>query len=86
MKNYEVKAGGKNDRVRIDAGRVILEDLKAGKTDTTVVPVRRIDRVVLNRRGMGADVVTLTAGPVELEMKMKEAEGFVAELLPLLGD
>ena len=42
MKNYEVKAGGlrKNDRVRIDAGRVILEDLKAGKTDTTVVPVR----------------------------------------------
>ena len=86
MKKYQVKTSGKNDLAWIDNGVIHIGDVKAvGKTDTDLIPVRMIQRVYLDRRGLRSDSVTLTVAGEKVDLKMPEAQEFVAELLVTAG-
>lgn len=61
MSTYTVKEQGKNGTVEIIGATIVRTIRKViGKDDVTTIPLRMVASVHLNRRTMGADVVTVT--------------------------
>lgn len=60
----------------------MIGDNKAfGKTDTLVIPLSKVDRMFLNRKGMGKGILTVYVGSDALELKSKTAEELLKEIV-----
>lgn len=79
---HVVAAPGINNTAWVEDGFLMVGDDKAfGKTDTLVIPLNRIDRMFLNRKGVGKDILTVYVGSDALELKSKTAEELLKEIV-----
>ena len=87
MTQHRVSASGINNNAWVADGCLYLGDLKIfGKTDTLVIPIRRIDMLKLNRRGAGKDVLTVVVGGSPIEFKSKTAEDLMTEIVAVMRE
>ena len=85
LTNYhKVKVKGKNDFAYVKGEYLIVEDLKGiGFRDVMYIKIAAIEMLSLNRRGLGADILTITWPMGKYDMKSDTAAKLMDEILDL---
>ena len=81
MKRHTIKESGKNGTVHFE-GLVLVRTIRKtlGRDDVQTIPLRSISSTHLNRRTLGADIVTITVGPLSYEWKSSTADEIAAHI------
>jgi hypothetical protein len=78
---WMIREDGKNGSVRLEPKALVRTFRKRlGKDDVLTIPLRSISSVHHDRRSLGTDIVTVTAGHTPHRWKVRDAESFVATL------
>lgn len=80
-REWMVREDGRNGTLVLDDRALVrIFRRRLGKDDVLTIPLRSIGSVHHDRRSLGTDVVTVTAGHTSHSWKVKGADAFVAQL------
>lgn len=82
---HKVSAAGINNIAWVAKGCIFVGDVKMfSKMDTLVIPISRIDRMGINRRTLGKDVLAVYVGGERVDFKTPTAEVLMNEIIAVM--